>query len=100
MAYHVGNEEDVNAEGVVNTQMKRWFVKIMIRPHEEFPWMVGWLWSRLAPSYILLSMSPLTCGNKPKVLVASEVYHVVVTSNTLVNREAVLLEGNIQKWKT
>lgn len=45
-------------------------------------------------------MPPLVCGNKPKVLVVGEVYHVVVSSNIRVNRKAILLEANIQKYAT
>ena len=60
--------------------------------------MLGWLQSMLAPLLLLLSMSPLVCGNKPKVLVVREVYHMVVTSNIRMNKKAVLLEGNMQKY--
>lgn len=52
------------------------------------------------PPYYFLSMPPLVCGNKPKVLVVGEVYHVVVSSNIRVNRKAILLEANIQKYAT
>ena len=57
--------------------------------------MLGWLQSMLAP-YYFLSMPSVICGNKPKVLVVREVYHMVVNITIHVNRKAVLLEANMQ----